>query len=236
MQYEKIISSHDHEISNSVEKYATFGGNLAHWENGTTGLFKKEKTSSKIEDKLDQDMNDVVEYTKWITSEMQKLKDRVKAAESVISDLKTSGEASVESLMETLYILKVKQEELESQGQVMRDNIKNKEINIKLKEEEKAAIKASVEVENADRENQIASLRKQLDEQRQLLDGQRKLLNELQVLCEFTQNDITKANRELHKEDAQTEQLVMQYQETDQATTTLKAKHGQLENQLNGLR
>lgn len=58
-------------------------------------------------------MNDVIEYTKWITNEMQKLKDRVKAAESVISDLRSSGEASVESLMETLYILKIKQEELE---------------------------------------------------------------------------------------------------------------------------
>ena len=108
MQYEKIISSHDSEISKSVETYATFGGNLAHWENGTRGLYQKEKTSTNIENKLDQDMQDVVEYTKWISSEMQKLKDRVKAAESVISDLRSSGEASVESLMETLYILKIK--------------------------------------------------------------------------------------------------------------------------------
>lgn len=42
----------------------------------------------------------------------------------------------------------------------LRDNIKGKEVNIKLKEEEKAAIKATVEVENADRENQIHALRK----------------------------------------------------------------------------
>jgi|TARA_B110001450_G_C17496414_1_gene430479 predicted nucleic acid-binding Zn-ribbon protein len=105
-------------------------------------------------------MNDVVEYTKWITNEMQKLKDRVKAAESVISDLRSSGEASVESLMETLYILKVKQEELESNAMGLRENIKGKEVHIKLKEEEKAAIKATVEVENADRENQIHALRK----------------------------------------------------------------------------
>lgn len=105
-------------------------------------------------------MNDVVEYTKWITNEMQKLKDRVKAAESVISDLRSSGEASVESLMETLYILKIKQEELESNASGLRENIQGKEIHIKLKEEEKAAIKALVEVENADRENQIHALRK----------------------------------------------------------------------------
>ena len=54
-------------------------------------------------------------------------------------------------------------------------------------------------MENADRENEIHALRLKLQEQNNLLDGQRKLLNELQVLCEFTQNDIIKANRELIK-------------------------------------
>lgn len=56
------------------------------------------------------------------------------------------------------------------------------------------------------------------------------------MLCEFTQNDIIKANRELHKEGAQTEQLIMQYQETDQANTTLKNRHGVLENELYRMR
>ena len=54
-------------------------------------------------------MQDLVEYTKWVSSEAQKLKDRVRKSEKVISDLKSSGESSVESLMETLYILKIKQ-------------------------------------------------------------------------------------------------------------------------------
>ena len=61
-------------------------------------------------------MNDLVEYTKWVSAEAQKLKDRVRKSERVISDLKSSGESSVESLMETLYILKIKQEEMESQA------------------------------------------------------------------------------------------------------------------------
>lgn len=47
------------------------------------------------------------------------------------------------------------------------------------------------------------------------MDGQRKLLNELQVLCEFTQNDIIKANRDLHKKEAQTKQLTLECQEVD---------------------
>ena len=61
-------------------------------------------------------MADLVEYVKWISAESQKLRERVRASERVISDLKQSGESSVESLMETLYLLKVKQEELEGEA------------------------------------------------------------------------------------------------------------------------
>jgi len=43
------------------------------------------------------------------------------------------------------------------------------------------------------------------------MDGQVKLLNELQVLCEFTQNDIIKANRELHKKKHMKKQLNLQF-------------------------
>ena len=53
-------------------------------------------------------MDDLVEYTKWVSSEIQKLKGRIKKAESVMKDMKNSGASSVESLMETLFILKVK--------------------------------------------------------------------------------------------------------------------------------
>lgn len=65
----------------------------------------------------------------------------MRASERVISDLKSSGESSVESLMETLYLLKVKQEELEGEAQSLRDVINGKEVVIKAKEEEKASIK-----------------------------------------------------------------------------------------------
>lgn len=42
---------------------------------------------------------------------------------------------------------------------------------IKAKEEEKGEIKATIEVENADRENEIQRLRNMLQEQTTLLDG-----------------------------------------------------------------
>ena len=101
---------------------------MANWDDNTKGLYSKEKKSAVIEKKLDQDMNDLVEYTKWVSAESQKLKDRVRKSERVISDLKSSGESSVESLMETLYILKIKQEEMEAQAQSMRDIINQKEV------------------------------------------------------------------------------------------------------------
>jgi hypothetical protein len=41
----------------------------------------------------------------------------VRKSEGVINDLKTSGEESVESLMETLYMMKIKQEELETEAE-----------------------------------------------------------------------------------------------------------------------
>ena len=77
------------------------------------------------------------------------------------------------------------------------------------KEAEKANTKQTIEIENADRENEIYALRRQLDEQANLMEGQTKLLNELQVLCEFTQNDIIKANKELHRKKHMKNQLAL---------------------------
>lgn len=94
----------------------TFGGQLANWEQTTSHLDKKIKKSGDIEKKLDKDMESLIEYTKWISGESQKLRDRVRASEKVINDLKSSGESSVESLMETLYILKIRQEEMDSEA------------------------------------------------------------------------------------------------------------------------
>ena len=69
VQYESIIKSHDNEISKHSKKSMTFGDQLAHWDKNTTALYKKEKSHAIVEKKLDQDMNDLVEYTKWVSSE-----------------------------------------------------------------------------------------------------------------------------------------------------------------------
>jgi len=76
-------------------------------------------------------MNDLVEYTKWISSETEALRDRVRASEKIINDLRTSGEQSVESLMESLYLLKMKAEDMEIKAEQLRELIQNKEAMIK---------------------------------------------------------------------------------------------------------
>ena len=50
-------------------------------------------------------------------------------------------------------------------------------------------------------------LRKQLDDQKNLIGNQRKLLNQLQVMNEYSQGDITKAAQELAKKGHEKENL-----------------------------
>ena len=66
----------------------------------------------KKEVKYKKDMADMIEYVKWITYETGVLRERIRAAESIISQLRKNGEASVESLIQTLYQLRKKQDKL----------------------------------------------------------------------------------------------------------------------------
>ena len=74
VQYETIIKSHDNDILEYTKDQSTFGAKLAHWDNNTDEVYSKEKKASQIEKKLDQDMSDLVEYTKWMSDETQKLR------------------------------------------------------------------------------------------------------------------------------------------------------------------
>ena len=73
---------------------------------------REEVSFKKREKKLDLDTSDLVEYVKWITGDLGKLRDRVRTAEKIINDLRRSGSESVESLLNTLYDCKRKQEAL----------------------------------------------------------------------------------------------------------------------------
>jgi hypothetical protein len=58
-------------------------------------------------------MNALLEYVKWMSAQNSEMKNRVRMAENIISDLRKSGEDSVDKLMETLYYLKLQVEERE---------------------------------------------------------------------------------------------------------------------------
>ena len=92
------------------------------------------------------------------------MKGRVRAADNVINDLKSSGEASVDSIKETLYKLKIRQEELDGESKHYRDGIITKERMLKKMEDKKSHIKQRIEIENANKENEIHALRLQLDQ------------------------------------------------------------------------
>jgi len=145
----------DDEITLSVD----FGPHLARLDQKTKKVGLREKKAVSTEKKLDRDLQDLIEYTKWMTGECSGLKKRVRTAEKVITDLRTSGEESVDQLMERLYSLKNAAEEREAQAEEMRTVITDKEQEIKMKEGLKSQIKQDIEVENADRENKIAQLR-----------------------------------------------------------------------------
>lgn len=71
---------------------------------------------NKNEKKLKTELYDLIEYVKWITNRTTELRRRVRAAEKVISDLRKSGESSVESLLDTLFVLRKKQEKLDREA------------------------------------------------------------------------------------------------------------------------
>jgi len=124
-----------HEIAKEVTNLEA----IYHRYDGAEGKFAKREKHYK------KDLYDLVEYVKWITNETSILRERVRKAEAVISSLRKSGESSVESLLKTLYKLRQQQIKLEGEAELLRMHVKTKESMIKMKENEKGNIKASLE-------------------------------------------------------------------------------------------
>ena len=85
-------------------------------------------------------MDDLKEHIKCVTAETNSLRDRVQEAEKVISQLKSTGEQSIDQLMETLYMMKMRQQELDSESGALREEINIRESIVKEKEGVKARI------------------------------------------------------------------------------------------------
>lgn len=186
--------------------------------NGEAHFAKKDKL-------LERDMADMIEYVRMITDQIIELRQRTRAAEQVINQLRKSGETSVEALLDTLFVLRRKQDKLDKELNDITSIVQSKEALIKVKEDEKSALQAQINDEAKMYAQQFEKLRIQLKDQTALMASQRKLLNELQVLNEFTQSDVTKASRDLAKVIGDRETILMQINEEEQATVKIKSRH-----------
>lgn len=177
---------------------------IYHKYDGAEAKFNRREKNYK------KDLGDLIEYTKWITSETAILRERVRKAEAVISSLRKSGESSVESLLKTLYKLRQQQQKLEAEADLLRMHVRTKETMIKMKEDEKGTLKATLENEKREQDLEFMKLRKQLDEQKTLIGNQRKLLNKLQVLNEVSQGCITQSAQDLATKTREKQSLSLQ--------------------------
>ena len=84
-----------------------------------------------------------------------------------------------------------------------------------MKEEKVNRIKRLIEMETSEKEVHIQKLRQDIDEQKQVIENQRKLLNELQILNDFTQQDLVKASRDLHRRQQDKTDLLLKFNEHD---------------------
>ena len=62
----------------------------------------KEHRSEAKQAEMNKQLYDLVEYVKWITNETTELRKRLRKAEKIINDLRKSGEASVDTMINTL--------------------------------------------------------------------------------------------------------------------------------------
>jgi DNA-directed RNA polymerase specialized sigma54-like protein len=80
----------------------SWGQHISEYEIKSRRIRFEEANIQKREKQFERDNLDLIEYVKWIASDLSMLRDRGRIAEKIISDLKRSGEESVDSLMSTL--------------------------------------------------------------------------------------------------------------------------------------
>lgn len=85
----------------------------------------------------------------------------------------------MESLLDDLFVLKKKQEKLDVDLQDITAQVYQKESLIKIKEDEKSHLRATIEDDSAAHEQQFSKIRNQIEEQKELISTQRKHLNAL---------------------------------------------------------
>ncbi len=92
------------------------------------------------------------------------LRDRARIAEKIISDLKRSGEESVDQLMGTLTHHKHKQDGLDREVDYHRRIVNQKEREISIKESDITNLKRLVELETNEKEIEIRRIKSEIEE------------------------------------------------------------------------
>ena len=88
-------------------------------------------------------------------------------------------------------------------------HVQTKETLIKMKEDERGNLKATIENEKQEQDVEMSKLRQQLDEQKNLIGKQRKHLNHLQVMSESLSSYMHKEAQELAKKNNEKEKKKM---------------------------
>lgn len=114
----------------------------------------------------------MIEYVKWISGDLGMLRDRGRISERIISDLKRSGEDSVDTLMQTLSGFKRAQETLDIEVEGHRVVIVGKESEISAKEEAINNLKRAIEIETNEKEIEIRRIKTEIDEQNKVVENQ----------------------------------------------------------------
>ena len=114
----------------------------------------------------------------------------------------------------------------------MRDIINTKEHEISVKEEDVTKLKRLVELETSEKEIEIKRVRAEIDDQKKVIDNQKKIIQELQVVNDFTQQDLIKAAKDLQRKNEEKKDLELKLRDCDQDTTNLRWKQNTLEEQI----
>jgi predicted nucleic acid-binding Zn-ribbon protein len=141
-----------------------WGREISEYEVKMSRMRREETNIVKREKQFERDNLDLIEYVKWISGDLSMLRDRARISEKVISDLKKSGEESVDSLMGTLSQNKQQQDALDREVDSIRAVIVAKEHEISLKEDEINNLKRLIELETNEKEIEIRRIKTEIEE------------------------------------------------------------------------
>ena len=149
-----------------------WGNRIADYETRSKKMRKEETLIQKREKLFEQDTSDVLEYVKWISADLSMLRDRSRIAEKIVSDLKRSGEQSVDSLMSTLAHHKHSQEHLDHEIDSIRAVINAKEHEVSIREGDITNLKRLIELETNEKQIEIRRIKTEIDEQNKVIENQ----------------------------------------------------------------